>query len=92
MLISAKKVNSVSNNLQVINNPRDIELKFNVRPHPFKVFEESLLPKLLSLEMRYNECLMEAKNDAPLALYLFKNNYLSCSSRITSKSCFLKFI
>ena len=50
MLISAKKVNSVSNNLQVINNPLDIELKFNGRPHPFKVFEESLLPKLLSLE------------------------------------------
>ena len=93
MLISAQKVNSVSNNLQAINDPLDLELEFNGRPHPFKVFEESELPKLLSLERkRYNECLMEAKNDAPLAFYLFKNNDLSRSSRIAAKSCFLKFI
>ena len=93
MLISAQKVHSGVVDTQNFNDPLDLEREFNDRPHPFKIFEESELPKLTNLERkRYNEWLMEAKNDTPLAFYLFKNNDLSRSSKIAAKSCFLKFI
>ena len=41
---------------------------------------------------KYNECLVESKNDIALAYYLLKNIDLSRSSRIAAKNCFIKFV
>lgn len=98
----SKDINSLNSSQNIINDtlkiralskPLDSELDFNSRPHPFKTFEETELPKLTNIEKsRYNECLIESKSNVALAYFLFKNNHLSRSSNAAARSCFVKFI
>ena len=79
--------------LKVTGKPLDFELEFDIRPHPFKMFEELELQNLTNADKaKYRECLIESKNNVALAYYLFKNNDLSRSSRAAAKSCFSKYI
>ena len=79
--------------IQGASRPLDFELDFHNRPHPFKIFEELEVPKLIQTESsRYSECLIQENNNSSLAYYLFKNNDLSRSSRNSAKGWYLKFI
>ena len=78
---------------KTFSKPLDSELEFDKRPHPFKIFEEIEVPKMSNAEReKYDECLIESKNDISLAYYLLKNIDLSRSSRTAAKSCFIKFV
>ena len=79
--------------LKASNKPLDFELEFDSRPYPFKIFEELELQNLTNADKaKYRECPIKSKNNIVLAYYLFKNNYLSRSSRAAAKGCFSKFI
>ena len=78
---------------KTFSKPLDFELEFDKRPHPFKNFEQIEVPKMSKAEReKYDECLVESKNDIALAYYLLKNIDLSRSSRTAAKSCFIKFV
>ena len=78
---------------KTFSKPFDSEMEFDRRPHPFKTFEEEEVPKMSYAERgKYDECLIESKNETALAYYLLKNSGLNLSSKAAAKSCFIKFV